>query len=214
MRLLLSALVVLLTFVAGVGAAQAFDARGSARQVYATGLAPGQDVALIGANGKTLKTKRANPQGGSVFRNVKPGGGYRVAQGGARSGPLTVLTEGAAPPSTSVYDQQLPSSGYGYLTTRDGTQLAINVHPPQDITKVAPVDLPLPPPPSQLANPVLIEYAGYGYADPAGPQSGIATVANLMGFTVVDVNMRGTGCSGGAFDFFEPLQGLDGYDVI
>ena len=35
-----------------------------------------------------------------------------------------------------------------------------------------------------------------------------------MGFTVVDVNMRGTGCSGGAFDFFEPLQGLDGYDVV
>src|SRR5213079_3647652 len=26
--------------------------------------------------------------------------------------------------------------------------------------------------------------------------------------------MRGTGCSGGAFDFFEPLQRLDGYDVI
>ena len=26
--------------------------------------------------------------------------------------------------------------------------------------------------------------------------------------------MRGTGCSGGAFDFFEPLQSLDGYDII
>ena len=26
--------------------------------------------------------------------------------------------------------------------------------------------------------------------------------------------MRGTGCSGGAFDSFEPLQGLDGYDAI
>jgi hypothetical protein len=26
--------------------------------------------------------------------------------------------------------------------------------------------------------------------------------------------MRGTGCSAGAFDFFEPLQNLDGYDVI
>ena len=60
----------------------------------------------------------------------------------------------------------------------------------------------------------MIEYSGYGYADPAGPQSGIAILANLMGFTVVDVNMRGTGCSGGAFDFFEPLQSLDGYDVI
>jgi len=31
---------------------------------------------------------------------------------------------------------------------------------------------------------------------------------------VVDVNMRGTGCSGGAFDYFEALQNLDGYDVI
>jgi uncharacterized protein len=28
------------------------------------------------------------------------------------------------------------------------------------------------------------------------------------------VNMRGTGCSGGAFDFFEQLQSLDGYDAI
>jgi predicted acyl esterase len=44
--------------------------------------------------------------------------------------------------------------------------------------------------------------------------NGIAVLANLMGFAVVDVNMRGTGCSGGAFDFFEPLQNLDGYDVI
>jgi predicted acyl esterase len=60
----------------------------------------------------------------------------------------------------------------------------------------------------------LIEYSGYGYADPAGPQHGISILANLMGFTVVDVNMRGTGCSGGAYDFFEPLQNLDGYDLI
>ncbi|HTP20975.1 MAG TPA: CocE/NonD family hydrolase [Solirubrobacteraceae bacterium] len=36
----------------------------------------------------------------------------------------------------------------------------------------------------------------------------------MLGFAVVDVNMRGTGCSGGAFSFLEPLQNLDGYDVI
>lgn len=30
----------------------------------------------------------------------------------------------------------------------------------------------------------------------------------------VGVNMRGMGCSGGAYDFFETLQNLDGYDVI
>ena len=118
---------------------------------------------------------------------------------------------------TGVYDQSIPSDGYGYLTTRDGTKLAINVHPPQDVSDALPVGVPLPPlpklPDGVGATPTLIEYSGYGYADPAGPQSGIAIIANLMGFTVVDVNMRGTGCSGGAFDFFEPLQGLDGYDV-
>ena len=62
--------------------------------------------------------------------------------------------------------------------------------------------------------PTIIEYSGYGYANPAGPENGIAMLANLMGFAVVDVNMRGTGCSGGAYDFFEKMQNLDGYDVI
>ncbi|MHB8531215.1 MAG: CocE/NonD family hydrolase, partial [Solirubrobacteraceae bacterium] len=64
------------------------------------------------------------------------------------------------------------------------------------------------------AVPTLIEYSGYGYANPAGPESGLAQVANNLGFAVVDVNMRGTGCSGGAFNYFEALQNLDAYDVI
>ena len=98
------------------------------------------------------------------------------------------------------------------MKTRDGTKLAYYVHPPQDVTKVLGVDLPRLP--ARARTPTLIEYSGYGYANPAGPDSGISVLANLMGFTVVDVNMRGTGCSGGAFDFFEPLQGLDGYDVV
>src|ERR1044071_3078133 len=116
----------------------------------------------------------------------------------------TGLTPGA-PATLDVYTQSTPPDGYGYLTTRDGTKLAIDVHPPQDVSNAEGIDLPtLPSGPS----PTLIEYSGYGYAAPAGPQNGIATVANLMGFTVVDVNMRGTGCSGGAFDFFEPLHGL------
>ena len=141
-----------------------------------------------------------------------------MRSGGAASPPLTVLSDQAAPPDAGVYDQSIPSDGYGYLTTRDGTKLAINVHPPQDVADALPVGVPIPPlpklPDGVAATPTLIEYSGYGYADPAGPQSGIAVLANLMGFTVVDVNMRGTGCSGGAFDFFEPLQSLDGYDVV
>ncbi len=87
------------------------------------------------------------------------------------------------------------------------------MHPPPDVTTVLPG---FHPPPSEpgAPTPTLIEYSGYGYADPAGPQNGISIIANLMGFTVVDVNMRGTGCSGGAYDFFEPLQSLDGYDLV
>ena len=34
------------------------------------------------------------------------------------------------------------------------------------------------------------------------------------GYAWVGVNIRGTGCSGGAFNFFENLQALDGYDAI
>ena len=91
------------------------------------------------------------------------------------------MPDRSAPPSTKIYDQHIPSSGYGYLTTRDGTKLAIDVR------------LPGGPGPY----PTLVEYSGYGYADPAGAENGISPVATLLGFAVVDVNMRGTGCSGG-----------------
>jgi uncharacterized protein len=213
-RLGLAAACVAVAFVSAAGGAQAFSARGSVEQVYVTGLAAGTKMGLFNRSGNRIAVKQANAQGGLLFRNVPPDTGYRVrfSATGAQSGPLTVLSTRPEPPNTAIYDQQIPSDGYGYLRTRDGTKLAIYVHPPQDVTKVLPgVDLPpIPAGPT----PTLIEYSGYGYADPAGPQSGISILANLMGFTVVDVNMRGTGCSGGAFDFFEPLQNLDGYDVI
>ena len=214
---LLAAFAIALVFMTSAAAADpSFSARGSAEQVYATGLPPGAQASLLDSAGRVVVTRNANDLGGLLFRNVTPGNGYRVRLTATNetSGPLTVLTTQAAPPSTDVYNQAVPSDGYGYLTTRDGTKLAYSVHPPSDVTNVGGVDLPPNPAGDSVPSPTLIEYSGYGYANPAGPQSGIATLANIMGFTVVDVNMRGTGCSGGAFDFFEPLQNLDGYDVI
>jgi predicted acyl esterase len=207
-------LLALLLAAAPAAAEPSFVARGSVEQVYATSLPPGAQVSLYDSEGIAVATRNANNLGGALFREVAPGAGYRVGltASGPESPPLQVMTTQSAPPSTASYGQSIPSSGYGYLTTRDGTKLAIDVHPPQDVTHVLP-GVELPPLPSG-PTPTLIEYAGYGYADPAGPQSGISILANLMGFTVVDVNMRGTGCSGGAFDFFEPLQSLDGYDVV
>src|SRR5262245_28943302 len=216
-NLFLATAAVALVCASGASAADpSFSARGSVEQVYATGLPAGAETSLLDSGGQVVATRNANDLGGTLFRNVTPGDDYRVRLDatGASSGPLTVLTTQSAPPSTDVYNQTVPSDGYGYMTTRDGTKLAYSVHPPSDVTNVEGVDLPHDPALDSVPSPTLIEYSGYGYANPAGPQSGIATVANLMGFTVVDVNMRGTGCSGGAFDFFEPLQGLDGYDVV
>jgi predicted acyl esterase len=280
---------------AGVAdAAPAFEASGSVEQVYATGVPGGASVTLRDGSGNAVASKNADSLGGVLFREVKPGSGYRLEVGGQQSEPLTVLTQRSAPPNTSIYNQKIEPHGYQYLTVRDGTKLAIDVHPPQDVLTLltnqipnpaeggtpevpqlpigevekilkeipgvgevagglsevlekvgeglgiklsgsprhrllqlrkaakgqasqskaahgSPVELPYIP---TGPTPTLIEYAGYGYADPAGPEHGISLIANLMGFTVVDVNMRGTGCSGGAYDFFEPLQSLDGYDVI
>ncbi len=177
--------------------ASAFSAHGSVEQVYVTGLAPNAQMSLLRSNGETVATQSADSLGGLLFRKVAPGRRYRVqlTSTSEESGPITVHTQKAAPWDRSIYKQSIPDSGYTYLTTRDGTQLAIDVHPPAS-----------PPTKHKGAYPTLIEYSGYGYANPAGPESGLAAVANEMGFAVVDVNMRGTGCSGGAFDYFEPLR--------
>jgi uncharacterized protein len=185
--------------------ASAFSAQGSVEQVYVTGLSPGAQMSLLGKKGETVSTQTADSLGGLLFRKVAPGKDYQVRLSSTSevSGPITVRTQKPAPWNHSVYKQSIPNSGYTYLTTRDGTQLAIDVHPPAFPSKK-----------HKGAVPTLIEYSGYGYANPAGPESGLAQVANELGFAVVDVNMRGTGCSGGAFNYFEPLQNLDAYDVI
>jgi uncharacterized protein len=210
-------LALLLVTATTASAATTFTAKGGIGQAYVTGGTPGTQMSLINSAGTTVAKRSVNSLGGLIFRNITRGAGYRVrpTAGGTASDPFTILGDTPAPPSTSIYNQTIPSQGYGYLTTRDGTKLAFSVHPPQDVANA----LPLPdgfqiPNANQTPTPVLIEYSGYGYADPAGPQSGISILANLMGFTVVDINMRGTGCSGGGFDFFEPAQGLDGYDIV
>ena len=217
-----AAAVLALIFASNASAAS-FDARESVEQVYVTGLTGGAEVSLLDSGGQTVQTRTANDLGGTLFREVAPGDGYRVSSGAETSDPLTVLTKADAPPSTDVYNQSIPSDGYGYMKMRDGIKLAYSVHAPTDVatifTNILGIPLPDLPifsslPSGLLKSPTLIEYSGYGTADPDGPESGIAILANLMGSTVVDVNMRGTGCSGGAYDFFEPLQGLDGYDVI
>ena len=60
--------------------------------------------------------------------------------------------------------------------------------------------------------PTIVEYSGYTPSDPANTTFG--QLFNALGYAYVGVNMRGTGCSGGSYLFFERAQSIDGYDVI
>src|SRR4051794_9885705 len=204
--------VVLALALSPAAASAALTAHGSALQVWATGLSAKAPVSLLNSAGKAIRTRKANALGGALFRGVKPGAGYRVRSGSETSDALTVYSNRSAPPSTDVYKQDIASKGYQYLTTRDGTQLAINAPPPTDLSEAFAPGSGTPD--AGAPTPTVLEYSGYGYASPDGAESSIGAVLNALGFTVVDVNMRGTGCSGGAFDLFQPLEGLDGYDVI
>src|SRR5947199_2247974 len=162
--------VLALAFASSAAAADpSFSARGSVEQVYATGLPPGAQASLLDPAGQVVATRNANDLGGLLFRNVTPGDGYRVTANNETSGPLTVLTTQSAPPSTDIYNQTVPSDGYGYLTTRDGTKLAYSVHPPTDIANTQHVDPPHNPAGDSVPSPTLVEYSGYGYANPSGP---------------------------------------------
>jgi predicted acyl esterase len=186
---------------ASASAANGLAVHGSVNQLYVTGAQPGTSLRLVDRKGKKVSTKPVGSLGGVVFRRVPAGKGYRVrAADGSLSVRVGVMRDRAAPKDASIYNQALPAGGYGYMTTRDGTSLSLDVR--------------LPGPASDGPYPTVVEYSGYGYANPKGAESGISPILNLLGYAVVDVTMRGIGCSGGAFDYFEKLQSLDGYDVV
>lgn len=119
-----SALIAATALLVGVEAAAAapgLEARGSAEQVQVTGATPGAKVKLR-RDGSTVATRRGGELGGVVFRKVDPGRGYTVSTDGVETRPIRVFSNRGKPPSTDVYDQAI-GDGYGYLTTRDGTEL-------------------------------------------------------------------------------------------
>jgi uncharacterized protein len=121
-------------------------------------------------------------------------------------------------PGPALYDRQvltaaqvdvlgnvLPGSsleaGFQYLEMRDGVRLS------------AMVRLPDPALYGDGPYPTVVEYSGYSPSNPGSEEAG-SRLARTFGYATVSVNMRGTGCSGGVFDVFNPAQMADGYDVI
>jgi len=187
-----------------LGAARSapFRAVGSVGQVYVIGARAGEDLQLVRADGSVIAHALADAHGSRIFASVPVADGYRVAAGSGAtlvaSGGLDV-TSWTAPPQASFYAEQKVGPGYGYLRTRDGIELAMTVH--------------LPGPVSKGPYPTVIEYSCYSPADPKSPQPS-TLISQVLGYATVGINMRGTGCSGGAFNFFEQLQSTDGYDAI
>jgi len=193
--------------------------RASVEQLQVTHAQPGTALEVHDKDGKTVATGTADDQGSLVFRHLTPGEGYRVyvpAKEPEETQPLTVMSVESSLPKPDFYSSQKLVAGFNYITTRDGTTLS------------AWVTLP----PGKGPFPTVVNYSGY---DPSRPQDpdpdttflcgdfpvlctpptdGTALIAGMLGYATVSVNMRGTGCSGGAYDYFEKLQVLDGYDII
>jgi predicted acyl esterase len=119
---------------------------------------------------------------------------------------LVVLTlpAGAAPSEpvctrSSQYGALRHYCGY-FAASTDGVQLAWQVYLP-DAKRWGPGPYP-----------TVIDYSGYSPA--ATFYDGLGGTFLDQGYAVAGVNIRGTGCSGGAFDYFEPKEWQDGYDAV
>ncbi len=180
-----------------------FEAHGSVNQVWLIDAQPGQTLNLIDAAGSEVRQAEADDQGSMIFREVPAGEGYRVTSPeGAPAGvssPAFSVWNPDQHPGEDFYENIQLRDGYQYLETRDGTLLAINVI--------------LPGPIEDGPYPTFIEYSGYSPANPDSPQPSML-IANALGYAVVGVNMRGTGCSGGTFEYYEDHQNTDGYDAV
>lgn len=88
----------------------------------------------------------------------------------------------------------------GYITVSDGTRLRYHMQRAADA----------PP------GPVVMQYDGYD----AGTGTYFSDIPEVkarltrMGYTMLGVSVRGTGCSTGAFDLFDPQWAIDGAEAV
>ncbi len=183
---------------------------------------PATGIEVRDASGAVVQSGTTDQLGSFVFRGLPPAQGYAVTvpdlAGPGTVGPVQVMSVDGSLPSPDFYAAQQLTAGYNYITTRDGTKLAAFIT--------------LPGPAEKGPYPTVVNYSGYNPAQPGAPEGDYsylcgslpvlcdaptdpsALIMALMGYATVGVNMRGTGCSGGSYDYFEELQLLDGYDII
>lgn len=168
------------------------------RQITVTGATPSDELVVVDGAGSNVASGSVDDNGALLFRRIEPGD-YRVTSAdGTVTSPLITVDGADVLPDQSFYDDQNIEPGFGYIEVRDGTLLSANVM--------------LPGPIENGPYPTVVEYSGYSPSDPSNTTFGL--LFNTLGYAYVGVNMRGTGCSGGSYRFFEEAQLIDGYDVI
>jgi uncharacterized protein len=219
-----------------------FNYRVGVESVTIFDASPGAQITLINADGDELLGVIADPLGQAHFAYIPDEFAITDSSGTTglslndadvlRSGDGYVLRDDSSEPPSwtypfrvasiddlpdeSVYADQslvgLPVSllsgpsgdveeGYQYISMRDGVSLSAMIRFPDPILY------------GTGPFPTVIEYSGYSPSNPERADTP-ARIAGAMGYATVSVNMRGTGCSGGVFDFFNRAQQADGYDII
>jgi hypothetical protein len=220
---------------AGADAGAGLQGNGSVDEAWLTGAGPGDAITLL-QNGSAV-VNPANPGtadalGSLIIRDLTPGSGYAWddTTTGETTPTFSVLAPGADPATDStLYTDQPMHEGLNYLTMRDGIRLAATVRYPYGSTCSATAPCP-----------TVIEYSGYDVAGPTDPIPSLlaaatgttctgcgdpnllpdsstdvgAVLARVAGFATVSLQMRGTGCSGGAYDLFGQPSDFDAYDAV
>ena len=187
---------------------------GSVEQIYIAHAEPNSSVSVEGPN-DFQRVASTDDRGGLILRDIPPGVGYSVVIEGHRveahnpaghsdSAHSVRVLGPEEHPAAQFYASQKLEPTHGFVETRDGTLLAYRVVlPDAKVHGPGPYDL-------------IVTYSGYqpSLETNDAHQNRPFEQFSALGYAVVGVNMRGSSCSGGAFDFMEPLTWLDGYDAI
>jgi predicted acyl esterase len=104
----------------------------------------------------------------------------------------------AVPATRAAAPQRITETGY--IEVADGTLLNYTVVRPASSDDPA------------HRTPTLFEYSGY---EPGlVPDAGYVARYVPRGYAYIGVNLRGSGCSGGTWDFFSPQEAKDGAEVV
>jgi predicted acyl esterase len=220
---------------AGADAGPSLAGNGSVDEAWLTGAGPGDAITLLQSGSPVANPANpgtADSLGSLIIRDLVPGSGYvwDDTTTGETTPPFSVLAPGADPATDSaLYTDQPMHEGLNYITMRDGIQLAATVRYPYGGTCSASAPCP-----------TVIEYSGYDVAGPTDPIPSLlaeatgttctdcgdpnllpdsstdvgSVLARFAGFATVSLQMRGTGCSGGAYDLFGYPSDYDAYDAV